>query len=171
MSAALEIITLKGRYFWRGDKRAATTPRKCIRRNDPPASYTASLLQHYFKTLDVMSQYKNTLGVLAANVLVNNHASEACVPVIAAVVRGMKQYMRLKADATGQRILPVGYAAAASDDRNLALENSLPGFSPKSWSSESKSFGSKSSASAISQAVDVDVGLLLLGEVNVARSS
>ncbi|SMR48532.1 unnamed protein product [Zymoseptoria tritici ST99CH_1E4] len=194
MSAALEIITLKGRYFWRGDKRflvrgvvyqlvneewqndrfdalsderlsrlqadislfkelgintifaysidvskshdramklleeagiyvlvAATTPRKCIRRNDPPASYTASLLQHYFKTLDVMSQYKNTLGVLAANVLVNNHASEACVPVIAAVVRDMRQYMRLKADATGQRILPIGYAAAASDDRNLRM--------------------------------------------------
>ncbi|KJX95455.1 hypothetical protein TI39_contig4112g00020 [Zymoseptoria brevis] len=193
MTAALETVTLKERYFWRGDKRflvrgvvyqlgheewqndrfdALSDERlsrlqadislfeklgintifaysidvskshdramklleeagiyvlvvrrslPCIRRNDPPASYTASLLQHYFKTLDVMSRYKNTLGVLAANVLVNNHASEACIPVIAAVIRDMKQYMRLKADATGQRILPVGYAAAASDDRNLRM--------------------------------------------------
>jgi hypothetical protein len=68
-----------------------------------------------------MSKYSNTLGVFVANELVNDRASEQCIPVVAALVRDMKQYMRLKAKATGQRTLPIGYSAAGSNERDVAM--------------------------------------------------
>lgn len=72
-----------------------------------------------FKTIDLMAQYPNTLGVLVSQHLINDEASESlCAPVLTAVVRDLKRYMRLKRDFTGQRILPVGYGAAAAGERD-----------------------------------------------------
>jgi hypothetical protein len=102
-------------------QQVVSTSKNSINRMDPDGSYTAATLKQYFKTLDVMSRYTNTLGVLAANSVVNFAAKEQTIPVIAAVVRDMKQYMKLKAEATGQRILPVGYSASDSQERQLAM--------------------------------------------------
>lgn len=72
-----------------------------------------------FKTVDIMAQYPNTLGVLVSQHLINDARSESlCDPVLAAVVRDLRRYMRMKRDLTGQRILPLGYGAAAAGERD-----------------------------------------------------
>lgn len=72
-----------------------------------------------FKTVDLMAQFPNTLGVLVSHDLINDARSESlCLPVLAAVVRDVKRYMRLKRDLTGQRILPLGYGAASAGERD-----------------------------------------------------
>jgi 1,3-beta-glucanosyltransferase GAS5 len=68
-----------------------------------------------------MAQYSNTLGVFAAYTTVNHQGSETAAPVVAAVIRDLKQYMQLRNDATSQRILPVGYGASTTNDRDRAL--------------------------------------------------
>ena len=78
-------------------------------------------MNSFFRTLDAVAGYSNMLGFLAANALVNNQQSASCTPVIAAVVRDLKQYMRLKSRATGHRIVPIGYGAATTDARDRAV--------------------------------------------------
>jgi len=56
-----------------------------------------------------MARFPNTLGFLIASGLINNTSSEICAPVITAVVRDLKKYMKLKYQVIGQRILPVGF--------------------------------------------------------------
>lgn len=75
----------------------------------------------FFRTVDVMASCPNTLGILVADMLINNDASVACIPVIAAVVRDLKKYMALKNEETGQRILPIGYSAATIEARDMAI--------------------------------------------------
>ncbi|KAI7159370.1 hypothetical protein KC349_g4200 [Hortaea werneckii] len=66
-----------------------------------------------------MAQHPNTLGVLVSHDLINDARSESlCVPVLAAVVRDVKKYMRLKRDLTGQRVLPLGYGGASAGERD-----------------------------------------------------
>jgi hypothetical protein len=62
-----------------------------------------------------MARFPNTLGFLIANSLINNISSEICAPVIRAVVRDLKKYMKLKHQATGQRTLPVGFGGGQYD--------------------------------------------------------
>ncbi|RMY71017.1 hypothetical protein D0864_10748 [Hortaea werneckii] len=96
-----------------------TTPQCGINRNAPLESYQPAILLEMFKTIDLMAQYPNTLGVLVSNHLINDARSESlCAPVLAAAVRDMKKYMRLKRNLTGQRILPLGYGAAAAGERD-----------------------------------------------------
>ncbi|KAI6993081.1 FACT complex subunit, partial [Hortaea werneckii] len=96
-----------------------TTPHCCISRFAPLESYQPATLLEMFKTIDLMTQYPNTLGVLVSQHLINDAGSESlCAPVLAAVVRDLKRYMRLKRDLTGQRILPLGYGAAAAGERD-----------------------------------------------------
>lgn len=96
-----------------------TTPQCGISRNAQLESYQPTILLEMFKTIELMAQYPNTLGVLVSNHLINDARSESlCAPVLAAVVRDLKKYMRLKRDLTGQRILPLGYGAAAAGERD-----------------------------------------------------
>lgn len=62
-----------------------------------------------------MASFPNTLGFLVADSLINDTFSEICAPVITAVVRDLKKYMNLKHQATGQRILPVGFGEGQYD--------------------------------------------------------
>jgi 1,3-beta-glucanosyltransferase GAS5 len=59
-----------------------------------------------------MAPHPNTLGVLVANEVINDHNSTAAAPVIRAVTRDVKSYMALAWEASEQRVLPVGYNAA-----------------------------------------------------------
>ena len=62
-----------------------------------------------------MARFPNSLGFLIASGLINNTRSEICAPVITAVVRDLKKYMKMKQQATGQRILPVGFGGGQYD--------------------------------------------------------
>ncbi|KAL1875471.1 DNA photolyase phr1 [Diaporthe australafricana] len=84
----------------------------CIDRTAPYDSYNERLLEHCFSTIDCLAAYPNTLGVLVANELINGAPSTTVAPIIRAVTRDVKRYMALAQDASGQRILPVGYSAA-----------------------------------------------------------
>jgi hypothetical protein len=97
-----------------------STPQHCIHRNDPYASYNVNNLTAFFRTVDAMAVFPNTLGVLVANHLINNNRSEICAPVIRAVVRDLKKYMHLKQQAGGQRLLPIGFGAGEYEgDRKI----------------------------------------------------
>lgn len=77
-------------------------------RTAPFESYTADLLQSFFRAVDCMAAYNNTLGLLVANELIDSFPSTIVAPVVRAVTRDVKRYMALAAEADGQRILPVG---------------------------------------------------------------
>ena len=69
-----------------------------------------------------MSSFPNLLGMLVADNLINDVPSEACAPVLSAVIRDLKRYQSLRHDATGQRKVPLGYGAATTgslDERVL----------------------------------------------------
>ncbi|RYP64240.1 hypothetical protein DL771_008864 [Monosporascus sp. 5C6A] len=89
-----------------------STPRWTIRRNAPFESYTADLLQAYFRAIDCMAAYRNTLGVIVANEVINSVPATVAAPVIRAVTRDVKRYMALAAEVAGQRVLPVGISSA-----------------------------------------------------------
>jgi hypothetical protein len=81
----------------------------------------------FFKTLDVMASYPNTLGLLAGSEVVNNEATLAATPVLKATIRELKKYMKLKKETTGQRVLPIGYDAATSGARDQTILDYLAG--------------------------------------------
>jgi hypothetical protein len=81
----------------------------------------------FFKTLDVMASYPNTLGLLASSEIVNNEATLSATPVIKATIRDLKKYMKLKNEITGQRVLPIGYDAATSGVRDQTILGYLAG--------------------------------------------
>lgn len=86
-----------------------------INRAEPYKSYHRPALEEYFQTVDAMAQYPNTLGLVAGHGEINSPRNQRCAPVIKAVVRDLKRYMKLRDEATGQRILPIGYTAATFD--------------------------------------------------------
>ncbi|THX49022.1 hypothetical protein D6D06_08782 [Aureobasidium pullulans] len=89
-----------------------STPFNCIHRANPYASYNPDKVSHFLRTAGIMSCYPNTLGLAAANALVNNHQSLRATPVIKAVIRDLKRYMIWSNKYNGTRILPVSYSAA-----------------------------------------------------------
>jgi len=100
---------------------AVSSSASAINRLDPHRSYTEDALSSYFATVDVMARYPNTLGILAASMLTNNDATMSATPVLGAVVRDVKRYMQLKYEATGQRVLLVGYEAATAGARDRTI--------------------------------------------------
>lgn len=98
-----------------------STPYVCINRLRATQSYNADVIKHFFRTIDVMAAYPNTLDVLAANTLINDDQTVSCAPIIAAVVRDLKHYVQLRHEATGQRALPIGYGAATNGARDKVL--------------------------------------------------
>jgi hypothetical protein len=89
-----------------------STPQNCLHRHDPQGSYKADTLTAFFRTVDAMASFPNTLGTLVADQLINDTHSESCAPVVVAVIRDLKTYMNLKLRATGQRVLPIGFGGA-----------------------------------------------------------
>ncbi|KAH9893884.1 glycolipid anchored surface protein [Xylariomycetidae sp. FL2044] len=95
------------------------SPSSSIRRSAPFESYTPALLNTFFGVVDEMSKYPNTLGLIVANEVINSAPSTPAAPVVRAVTRDIKQYMRLAAEVRGQRVLPLGVSAA--DVMNLIM--------------------------------------------------
>ena len=90
-------------------EKIVSTPFNAINRVAPYESYNYTNIASYFKTVDEMAKYPNTLGLLVADELVMDQSSFSSAPVIKAVVRDLKKYMNLKHKATKQRVLPIGY--------------------------------------------------------------
>lgn len=65
-----------------------------------------------------MAGYVNTLAIVAANSLINNHDSLRATPVLKAVVRDLKRFLVLNNSSMGTRILPVGYSPAMVEHIN-----------------------------------------------------
>jgi hypothetical protein len=99
-----------------------TTPLCAINRFAPYDSYNPSSLASFFAAVDAMAVFPNTLGIFAASLVVNNRSSLATTPVIKAVVRDLKTYMRLRNEVVGQRVLPVGYDAAGTAEDKIVFE-------------------------------------------------
>ncbi|KAG8626657.1 hypothetical protein KVT40_005602 [Elsinoe batatas] len=97
------------------------TPKLCINRLAPYACYTPGLMRHYCQTLHAMAPYPNTLGALVGSELINSDDTIRCAPVIKAVVRDLKRYQKLRKEKKGQRVLPLGYDAAATGERGMAV--------------------------------------------------
>lgn len=76
--------------------------------------YNSQLLDDCFSTIDCMSQYTNTLGLVVANGALSTIYSTAMAPMIKTVVRDVKKYMTTAAAVAGQRRLPVGYSASTT---------------------------------------------------------
>ncbi|KAI1765204.1 glycoside hydrolase family 72 protein [Hypoxylon sp. FL1150] len=77
----------------------------------PSATYTSQLLASSFRTVDVMSQYDNTLGFIIANEWIDCLRVTSAAPYLRALTRDVKKYMALMSK-LGQRVLPVGISAA-----------------------------------------------------------
>lgn len=88
------------------------TPFNCINRANPYSSYNSDNVIHFLRTAGIMSCYPNTLGLTAADAVVNSHHSLRATPVIKAVIRDLKKYMIWSNKYNGTRILPVSYSAA-----------------------------------------------------------
>lgn len=96
-----------------------------ISRLDPYKSYHRPGMTEFFQTVNVMAQYPNTLGLLAGNSVINSPSTQGAAPVIKAVVRDLKRYMKMQNEANGQRIIPVGYTAATVDQLDTTVLNFL----------------------------------------------
>ncbi|KAJ0104214.1 hypothetical protein J7T55_001701 [Diaporthe amygdali] len=76
--------------------------------------YNSQLLEDCFATIDSMSQYPNTLGIIVANGAMSTIYQTALAPMIKTVIRDVKKYMATANEITGQRQLPIGYSASTS---------------------------------------------------------
>ncbi|PSR92038.1 Glucanosyltransferase-domain-containing protein [Coniella lustricola] len=74
--------------------------------------YSTQLLEDCFATVDCMSQFSNTLGVIVANGALSTIYSTSAAPMIKTVIRDIKRYMFTAAKTLDQRQLPVGYSAS-----------------------------------------------------------
>lgn len=92
-----------------------------IKRLDPYGSYHRDAVEDFFETVSMMSNYTNTLGLFIASNLVNDRNTEKAAPVAKAVVRDLKRYTKHQFEAHHRRILPIGYDAATTDNRDKTL--------------------------------------------------
>lgn len=106
--AAMKLLADAGIYVVVG----LSTPHMAINRAAPYRAYTTSLLEHYFRTVDCFDKYTNTLGVFAANTVINGPESTPAAEIVRAVVRDVKKYISLKASVSNARLLPVGVTNA-----------------------------------------------------------
>ena len=84
------------------------TPNYSINRDNPGESYNPTYLQNIFATIDVFSQYTNTLLFFSGNEVINTPTNTNTAPYVKAVNRDMRQYIGER----GYRNIPVGYSAA-----------------------------------------------------------
>ena len=65
-----------------------------------------------------MAGYVNTLGIVAANSVVNSRDSLHATPVLRAVVRDLKRFLLSSNRIKGTRVLPVGFSPSNAVDIN-----------------------------------------------------
>jgi len=80
-------------------------------------SYNEVYLQSVFATVDMFSQYDNTLLFFSANEVINSDNNSFTAPYIKAVTRDIKAYIQ----ARGYRDVPVGYSAADINDNRYQM--------------------------------------------------
>lgn len=68
-----------------------------------------------------MASYSNTLGPVAASELILDGDTASATPVIKAVVRDLKKYMKLRNEVSQQRVLPICYNAGISGARDKTI--------------------------------------------------
>ncbi|KAI0884929.1 glycoside hydrolase family 72 protein [Annulohypoxylon maeteangense] len=73
--------------------------------------YRLEVLQWYFKAVDNMTKYPNTLGLVLSCEFINDVYRTVLAPMLRAVVRDVKKYIRLIARKKNVRALPVGIFA------------------------------------------------------------
>lgn len=98
--------------------KAVSTPSNSISRLAPIKSYNPVTMASFFKTVNIMASFPNTLGILAGNEVINNDVTLPAAAVLKAVVRDLKKHMKIQNKARGQRMLPIGYNAATSSERD-----------------------------------------------------
>ena len=86
---------------------------------DSQKIYSKSLLESYFKKVDLLAVYSNILGVIADSETIDSLQNTRAAPCIRALVSDLKRYMRVQVSINNQRILPVGVQAA--DMMTLAI--------------------------------------------------
>jgi hypothetical protein len=97
--------------------KGVTTPKNCISRVDPE-SYNPDNMTSFFKRVDTMARFPNTLGLLVSSELINSDETMPIAAILKAVVRDLKKYMKIQNGAHGQRVLPLGYQAATAQVRD-----------------------------------------------------
>lgn len=94
----------------------ANTPEYSLNRMEPRKSYNAAYLQNVFATIDMFSQYDNTLAFFSGNEVINEEAGTTIgAPYVKAVTRDMKNYIK----ARDYRSIPVGYSAADVESNRM----------------------------------------------------
>jgi hypothetical protein len=76
--------------------KGVSTPSWRINRLDSQSSYNPASVSVFFRTVDAMAIFPNTLGIIAASQVVNNPASSSAAPVIRAIIRDLKIYMQIQ---------------------------------------------------------------------------
>ncbi|KAF3036191.1 hypothetical protein E8E12_006214 [Didymella heteroderae] len=125
---AMKLLEEAGMYVFT----SVATVFNSINRAEPYKSYRRSAIKEYFQTMNVMAQYPNTLGLLAGNSVINGPGNQRAAPVIRAVVRDLKRYMKLHNEANGQRILPIGYTSATIEHLDTTVLDFLSQGDPAS---------------------------------------
>ena len=104
-----------------------STPQHSIHRFDPKGSYNTDTLTAFFRTVDTMTNYPNTLGVLSADYSVNNENSECCTTAPAAILGDLKVHMAVityRIHSYFETILSFRYHLSKFGPINFSLSNS-----------------------------------------------
>ncbi|KAI0130990.1 glycoside hydrolase family 72 protein [Daldinia grandis] len=88
-----------------------------VNHNASMMSYTSSSMQRSFEAIENLASYPNLLGFVVPNNPIKDLAPAVTVPVIRAIVRDTRRYLKLLAVKKHQRIVPVGI---------ISLDKSLP---------------------------------------------
>ncbi|KAI1454764.1 glycoside hydrolase family 72 protein [Annulohypoxylon moriforme] len=74
-------------------------------------SYRLGLMDWYFKAVDEMTKYPNTLGLVVSCRAIAGPTDTSVAPILRAIVRDVKKYIRLASKKKNWRALPVGISA------------------------------------------------------------
>ena len=84
-------------------------PKYSINRADPHPSYNTLYLKNVFATVEMFSQYDNTLAFFSGNEVINDEEdTDKCAPYLKAITRDVKNYQNSR----NLRRVPIGYSAA-----------------------------------------------------------
>lgn len=92
------------------------TPYASVTRgNTSECSYNSYYLNEVFASVLKVADYNNTLGLFAANEVINDDSSTAAATYVKAVIRDMKHFIKNRK----LRNIPVGYSAADVEENRL----------------------------------------------------
>ncbi|KAL7624142.1 hypothetical protein AAE478_005699 [Parahypoxylon ruwenzoriense] len=114
--AAMKLLAEAGIYVLANLSR----PRRSVNHAAPFESYTAELLRTYFRAVDSIAHYDNTLGVIISHETIRDFRATTYAPVLRALTRDVKRYLALGAmmwkeggeRGVQRRATPVGISCA-----------------------------------------------------------